>query len=502
MRALAFLGQLIGLRLIPGAVIASGLSIRGRNHLCCTIGRLTQYEPFPQIALRTVRTMTASPANVVRADPLGIMPRYARRGVPGRDVAASDAGIMPLVLPGEEVDALGLALLLTLGFSLGDRTVFRDIRRLEPGEIMSHADSGQSGRARPVRPNESSPSDSQLLELFRNALERYPSRQMPIVPLSGGRDSRLILLGLRSMGLRPRVILTGGGLRASSDAIVAARLAARLDETIEGVQPLAFDMGREIWRHQAQNFESLEHGWFLGVALRARALGGPVTDGLGLGVLATGSLMKPEAIALWRAGATDELADWTIEHAAGIGDEFLSKLAMAGVPLASADEVRHELVRTLRSLDHLPNPLGAFSLFHWTRRGISASPYGLLNPRQTFAPLCDAQLAAATLAIELDEAVKSDWRERILNRLDDLSIPFSDAAGNHWPVRKARAGLYERLRGRLEWSKFSRELPTNLQALAGSLASNGGVRWTFQRSALGLIASMRAATVVNGDRNF
>jgi asparagine synthase (glutamine-hydrolysing) len=438
----------------------------------------------------TALTMLPKTPETIRADPLGIVPTYCRRRGRCCGVAVSQTGITKLVSPEEPLDPLGLAMLLTLGFCLGDRTVFRDIRRLDAGETVSVLDGQRIGVVRPVLPTAKSPTDTELRELFHNAVRRYSSDVMPIVPLSGGRDSRLILLGLRSLGIRPRVVLTGGGLRGTPDGIVATRLARTFGEPIEGVTPVTFDLKRELWRHQVQNFESLEHGWFLGIALRARALGGPVTDGVGLGVLATGSLMKPEAIALWRVGALDELAEWTVAHAAGVGSDFLEKLAHAGVPLSSTDEVRHEIVYALRALGHLPNPLGAFSLLHWTRRGISASPFGLLDQSRTFAPLCDEHLAAATLSIELRHAVESDWRERLLSQFDTTGIPFSDDPSVNWPESRAQGGLVQRVLGRVEWARLCARFQGDLRDLAAHVPARGGLRRSFQRSSLGLLAAL------------
>ena len=437
-------------------------------------------------------------------DPLGIRPLFARRvGVAAADACVVSPRICDLVRPDEQLDPLGLAVLLTFGFPLGDRTVFRDVRRVGAGEcvdLKSGISVGDCGR---VNPSARLPDDDELLEIFLDGLQRSLGQSSPIVPLSGGRDSRLILLGMRALGVRPRRLLTCGGLGASEDAIVATRLARFFAEPIEGVATAAFSAQTELWRHRAQNFESLEHGWFVNLALRTRALGGPVTDGIGLGVLSTGSLMKPEAVALWRSRRLNELAGWTIEHAAGTGSEVMQSIARCDIPLASADEVRHAFVQSIEELDHLPNPLGAFSLFHWTRRGISASAFGLLDAYRTIAPLCDARLASALLAEDLDRARASDWRERLIRRLDDSGIPFSDdssaipaSGGRSWISSKGArvTSAPTRAASAWAWKAFARGTTPRLRPLAEAVGELKRTRRTFGRSALGCLAALIAST--------
>ncbi|MDI9404277.1 MAG: hypothetical protein QM516_10435 [Limnohabitans sp.] len=386
------------------------------------------------------------------------------------------------------IDPLGLATLLALGFPLGSRTVFSGIERVGPGGMIdSTVGTVVRDCAMPL-PHASAPSPTEVVELAMEALRRSVPQVRPIVPLSGGRDSRMILLGLRGLGVRPRVILTADSPRHSVDARLAYSLARSCHDPLEFLGQLPWDLARESWRHTRASFESLEHGWFLAVALRARALGGPVTDGIGAGVLSTGSLMKPEAVELWKLGRLDELAVWTLAHAAGTDPAFRDAARRCGIPLASDDEVRHELVRTLRELAVYPNPLGTFSLLHWTRRGIGASAFGLLGRENVVAPWIDAALCRALLAIELDEALQRDWRDDVLSALDRTGVPFAD------DLRPARGRRFGSVRGALAWKRFQATVPSALRPARDVVERSTGVRRSFARSAL-CVLSMIASNI-------
>lgn len=419
-----------------------------------------------------------------RVDPLGLRPLFVRRIKTSGDGSIVSCRIGELVRADDTIDPLGLATLLTLGFPLADRTLWCEIRRVEAGEQVDASTGGRVGLLHAIQPQQRPPTDDELHEVFMEALRTSIGSNAPIVLLSGGRDSRLIYLGLRALGIRPRTMLTSGRFGASADARVAARLASAFGDPIEEVPLAPFSMETELWRHRAQSFESLEHGWFLSTALRARALGGMVTDGIGLGVLPTGSLMKAEAIALWRSGKLDELANWTVKHSAGVGDEFLDALREARIPLASSDEVRGAIVDALRRLAHLPNPLGAFSLFHWTRRGISASAFGLLDADRTIAPLTEPTLAVALLAEDVECAAASDWRERLLRRMDPTGIPFADQLPIAQQQRRRRSPY-----GALAWRRFTQSAPPQFFPVIAAASQSSPAQRSFPRAALGLLAA-------------
>ena len=392
---------------------------------------------------------------------------------------------------GAKVDPIGLATVLSLGYAVAGRTVLAGVSCKEV-DVNGFAATRVANAA-------------ELEEIVTEAVRASLGSQRPMVLLSGGRDSRLILLVMRKLAIRPSAVLTLAQRGAQSDAAVAARLAAALGEPLERVAPLCFDGLRELDRHAMQSFQSLEHEWFMAISQMVRARGhdlygglngglngGGVTDGIGAGVLSTGSLLHPEAMLLWKDRRIEDLFEWTAAHGSGVSAEFLAAARAEGVPLAERDAVVNEFAGVMRSLESTPNPLGMYSLLHWTRRGIGASAYGQLPHDRVRTPLFDEDLCRALAAMDGKEALAADWRETMLRRLDDTGIPFSKAESGvlprwmRYPVRSVRS--------RLGWIAFVRGLSPALKRLATVADASVGQRRSFDRAAVGLLASLDRST--------
>ena len=388
---------------------------------------------------------------------------------------------------GAKVDPIGLATVLSLGYAVAGRTVLAGVNCNEV-DVSGFAATRVANAA-------------QIEELVTEAVRNALGSQRPMVLLSGGRDSRLILLVMRKLAIRPSAVLTLAQRGAQSDAAVAARFAAAVGEPIERVAPLSFDGSRELDRHAMQSFQSLEHEWFMAISQMVRARGhnlygglngGGVTDGIGAGVLSTGSLLHPEAMLLWKDRRIEDLFDWTAAHGSGVSAGFLAAARAEGVSLAEREAVLNEFASVMRSLESTPNPLGMYSLLHWTRRGIGASAYGQLPHELVRTPLFDEHLCRALAAMDGKEALAADWRETMLRRLDDTGIPFSKAESGvlprwmRYPVRSVRS--------RLGWIAFVRGLPPALKRLATVADATVGQRRSFDRAAVGLLASLDRST--------
>jgi hypothetical protein len=305
--------------------------------------------------------------------------------------------------------------------------------------------------------------------------------------LSGGRDSRLILLGLHALGRLPREVISTGD---PADRTVAGQLAGHFGIPFREVEPATFSIRRERERHRRLSFSSLEHQWMYAAAERARSHERPITDGIGAGVLPTGSFLKAEVIAMWNGRRHDEIADWAIDHCNGIGRPMFEALRASGLPIAEVDEVRQEFVATLRSLDGLPNPLGSLSLLHWTGRGIAASAFGLIGAgRHVVAPFFDRSLCEAIMAVETRDAIRSDWRDVLLRSFDRTGIALapSDAPAQRMP-------LVHRVRSAIGWKRFLRNLSPRLRAVTESVREPIRTRQAFQRTAISLLATLEFET--------
>jgi hypothetical protein len=399
-----------------------------------------------------------------------LRPRFFR----GETPHATASSIDTLVKDGDQIDPIGLATVLTLGTALGGRTAIAGIRATEidtSGFALAHA-----------------PSDGDFLRLVLDAIERRALEETPVCLLSGGRDSRLIALGHRRLGARLELALTLDQYGGQSDAAIACRLAEHLEIPIERVRPLPFDGAREVGRHMMQSFQSLEHGWFLPIAMQVRSMNVRVTDGIGAGVLSTGSLLGAEPVRLWNERRVDELCEWMVGHAGGASRRWIDGARSAGIAIASHDEVLHEFSRVMRGLEGQPNPLGMFSLLHWSRRGIASSAFGLLPEDRVVAPLYDLELCRAIAAVPMERAMRRDWREIALESLDDSGLPF--ATGEDTRVPRWVRNPLRTIRSKYAWQRLCGELPQPLARLAADADLEGGDRKSFNRAAIGLIAAL------------
>jgi len=119
-----------------------------------------------------------------------------------------------------DLDDTALATFLRLGFLVGEDTVFRAIRMVPPGgEVRWNGGEPKvtGGYTFPQHQNLSRKAAIDGYgELFRQAVQRRSSKEVRFgLPLSGGRDSRHILLELNALGCKSEVCFTNHDLRFS-----------------------------------------------------------------------------------------------------------------------------------------------------------------------------------------------------------------------------------------------------------------------------------------------
>jgi asparagine synthase (glutamine-hydrolysing) len=134
--------------------------------------------------------------------------RHAKRLIFASEIKAiiAEGSVKP------ELDLESLTVYLAFGFVPGDRTLFKNIKKLWPGErlafdAVSGATAERYWTPPPIVDGEMDETTclSRIRELFLEALERYvgDTREIAVL-LSGGIDSSLIVAGLREIGV-PRI---------------------------------------------------------------------------------------------------------------------------------------------------------------------------------------------------------------------------------------------------------------------------------------------------------
>ena len=320
---------------------------------------------------------------------------------------------------GRELDYTALAVFFQLGYFLGDDTPFRAIRALPPdatflwqrGELTV---SGKLALGRAQGYTRNSAVEG-YITLFREALlRRTPGDARSAVLLSGGRDSRHILLELLNIGVRPDLCLTVGRQvpHVGSDEEVSRHLAQVLDlehVVIRGSDP---SLQQEMEHNLRTNFCSDELAWLLPAAAYLEGKASIVYDGIGGDVLSAGLFLTPQLVQLCESQRYAELAEQIIgtRHV----EPFLRESVRA--------RVRRELAvarvaEELRRHSAAANPVTSFYFWNRTRREIALSPYRVFADLGTvFSPYLDHALYDLLAGLEANMLVEHDFHSEAIRR--------------------------------------------------------------------------------------
>ena len=173
----------------------------------------------------------------------------------------------------------------------------------------------------------------------------------------------------------------------------------------------------ELYKNQACDFSTLEHGWFASTGRERDSL--PWWDGIGGDVLSA-DFLEEWSLRLFEENRLDELADRLVSS-----DRVPYFRDQALFPRADAVcQVRAELGKHRVAA----NPVGSFYFWNRTRVTVSASAFGLMAPKDqvTLAPYLDREvwslLASLPGRMLLDHNLHRDTVRRAYPNFSD--IPF------------------------------------------------------------------------------
>jgi len=357
-------------------------------------------------------------------------PQYSAT-IHGKIVVSSS--VLELIKQGAsaEINFAALNVFLRSGFYVGTKTLYRDIHTREVPNPASLV----------VKPSDGNRSAivEGYIELFRQAVQRQIQRfgsDRICMGLSGGRDSRHILLELCRVGVKPDVCWTVDLPNSPSELTIAQRLTHKA-----GVPHIsltaASSVETEQYKNQVTNFESTEHGWSVAaIPIIQRHL--MIYDGMAGDVLSAGHFLTDEGVRLVHQGRIDEFVEKVIVRPGPVPlvrDQNLFPVQTA-LEVVSAEFRRHLA---------MPNPIGSFYLWNRTRRTIGSSAFGLLCPsgQQTCVPYLDGNLFAFLSAIPdtmlVDHELHTDTIRRAFPEYADIPYAFKIKPQNlsHWNRRLA-----------------------------------------------------------------
>jgi asparagine synthetase B (glutamine-hydrolysing) len=381
----------------------------------------------------------------VRTDRYGLSPLYYSATA---DSVAISPDILSLFKLGvaTELDETSFGVFLLLGFYLADDTPFRAIKAVppcatltwRPGELRV---TGERVRAKPQAITREAALDA-YIELFREAVRRrVPLGEDFTVPLSGGRDSRHILLELCALGRPPLFCVTYGSFGSlNAEVDVAAKLCAALRVPHVVLHQPGSHFDQEYQKNLQTGFCTDEHAQTL--VLRAYLNGRVRTlyDGIGGDVLSAGLFLDDERQGLLEAGRFEALARILARESRAIPGLLREEQRSRFDPEVAIGRIARELT------DHAaePNPIGSFFFWNRTRREIALSVYGVddFGVPQCFAPYLDHRvydlLASLPARLLMDHTFHTEAIRRAHPRY--AAIPFSTGrSGSSRMVRTWRS---------------------------------------------------------------
>jgi asparagine synthase (glutamine-hydrolysing) len=352
-----------------------------------------------------------------------------------------------------DLDDEALAVFLRLSHFLGTDTPFRSIRALpragcltwRPGAGAQVSVESQPQRAE--RLSRKSALDA-YVTLFSQAMRRRLPRdgERIIVPLSGGRDSRLILFELVRAGCRPHETVTIHHYppAGDDDSVIAPQVAAAA-----GVPHVAIPLDpRRVAIERRKNamtgFCADRHAQMMPLVDYLRGRADVIYDGLGGDILSGTRLQAvSREIALLANGRCDELATLHL-HAHSSEEALRAVLQPAAFRRFSFEAARRRVAEECRRHVDAPHPWGSFRVQNRTARSVALLPFGMLaRSARVMTPYLDRDLSAFLAALPTSLLADGRLHAEVIARgfPEHAHIRYEDGKG----ARHTGRAYYRRL---------------------------------------------------------
>ena len=361
---------------------------------------------------------------VVRNDRYGFYPLFYVQTPDGISVSSSLIKLLELGAP-TALNAKGMAVFLRLGWFIGDDTPFEAIRAFPPGATLEWKDGSCQITSRELVHTKVQNIDyddalDRYSTLFRAAIVRHaPPTARFVVPLSGGRDSRHILLALLEAGFIPAACVTQkrfptGTSAFDEDCSIASVLCKELGINHVIVQQESSRMSACVRKNMLTEFCAMEHAWSLPFSDYINAHADYAYDGIGGDVLSGGRSLSEEKLALYDAGRYETLANDML----GDNDGYLPRLLQSDqYKRFSRSLAVQTLVTEIQRHAKAPNPVDSFYFSNRTRRTIALGTFTIWGRKATvLMPYLDYALYDFVSSLPARMLMDIKFHSRVIHR--------------------------------------------------------------------------------------
>ena len=394
-------------------------------------------------------------------DAFGYLPYYYHYDPVSHDLLVSDSPQMIAAKLSEvRFDSLALGFFSRTGFMIGDRTIYEQVKRVPAESVLRWSSSGLEIKSSPITSSHDHPGTPEeavdgFIDRFQEAMRLRSSISGELVmPLSSGRDSRMMLLSLIDLGVNPRELITIGG-HQNADVRIASSLSTSLGipfRHITGSDGSWLHLEEE--RHRRCGYEALEHVWLLPLWLELLSGSPTWFDGLGCGSVLRNDVNHPHALGLLRERRYRDWCRSFFSCTAAPSEPWVERIReRSPISIAPEDEVIDLIGVELEKYRDQPNPITSFTFHNWGRRSISLNPLGICRANRSIGlPFMDRDLVNWSLSIPAEWCFERDIQTEACHRLFPKfrELPFAIEGSTN----RNRTSLIAKLRNRRQKRRF------------------------------------------------
>lgn len=338
---------------------------------------------------------------IVNNDRYGIYPLFWFT-TPNGSICISTS-ILKLIKQGAptELDVEALAVFFRLGTFLGEDTPFTAIKTLPPDAVFEWANGNLKyyGRYPKVSTASAVSRDEaidQYIDLFAKAMaKRRPTSDNFAIPVTGGRDSRHILLELHRTGIEPAVCVSAldNPPDPNKDPEIGKLLCNEMGFRHVTVDQKLSLLSAELRKNCETHFCAPAHAWFFALADFLNGCFDYTYDGLGGDVLSQSSFLNPGIDAIFRSNDVHAISSELLFGRTPEQPVLKGLLPHKLQKSMSSEVAKGRLAKEVKKHLDMPNPTASFFFWNRTRRMTALAPYSLLEQQLcVYAPFLDHDL--------------------------------------------------------------------------------------------------------------